>query len=77
MSDDYRDCDEEYWTNVYNYEMYEKELDESGCSSGGILSGSFLAWFIALVIASNISKDLGSVIIFVGLAFLIIKCLRR
>ena len=77
MSDEHNYRDEEYWSNIYNYEMYEQELEESGSSSGVIFSKSFLIWLVALVIASNISKDLGIVVVFAGLASLVINCMRR
>lgn len=78
MSDDYYDrYNDEYWENVYNYEMYEEELNESGSPAGVHISGVFGVWLIILVIASNISLVLGEAVIFIGLACWIISKIAK
>lgn len=76
MSDDNMN-DEEYWDDMYYYENYNKEMDpnnypSTGHSKSGIGIG-FVVWLVLFIIASNISSSFGSVVLFIGIALLILS----
>lgn len=76
MDDDRNRSDQDYWDDVYYFENYLKEEENSGCS-GPNIKGSFLVWLVVFIIASNISSGFGSFVLGCGIVIWIISKLIK
>ena len=76
MADDFQRNDDDYWDDVYYYENYLKEEENSG-TAGPSVKGGFWIWLIIFIVACNISSGLGEVVLVIGVVWWIISKLIK